>query len=58
MNYLCKKCHDKHSMPWDFCCLHGCGEHEFCRDCQHGIYDSNFESLDNGETPCYHRYGS
>lgn len=34
----CDICKEKYCMPHDFCCLHECGEHEFCRNCNHGLY--------------------
>lgn len=34
----CKKCSEKYQMPFRFCCLIECGEHEFCRGCDKGIY--------------------
>lgn len=34
----CKKCVVAYHMPYHFCCLYECGEHEFCRNCKGGIY--------------------
>lgn len=34
----CVLCHDKYQMPHWACCLQECGEHEFCRGCDKGIY--------------------
>lgn len=36
----CDICKEKYCMPRDSCCLHECGEHEFCRNCTHGIYQN------------------
>jgi len=30
----CAKCQKDHKMPYNFCCLPECGEHEFCRNCE------------------------
>ena len=37
-NHFCLECQIKHKMPYYFCCLDECGEHEFCRDCPSGVY--------------------
>lgn len=42
----CDICKEKYRMPHDFCCLHECGEHEFCRNCTHGIYMSEKSYLE------------
>lgn len=36
--YDCTTCTVVHRMPYHFCCLYECGEHEFCRNCKGGIY--------------------
>ena len=30
----CKDCQINYKMPFVFCCLYECGEHEFCRNCK------------------------
>ena len=39
----CDICKEKYCMPYDFCCLHECREHEFCRNCTHGIHQNTEE---------------
>lgn len=34
----CEKCQEEYELPFSHCCLNGCGEHEFCRNCENGIY--------------------
>lgn len=34
----CIVCQAEKQMPNDYCCLIECGEHEFCRGCDKGIY--------------------
>lgn len=34
----CKECADVNLFPYKFCCIKECGEHEFCRGCNKGIY--------------------
>lgn len=34
----CYACQDEKSMPYVYCCLVECGEHEFCRGCDKGVY--------------------
>ncbi len=34
----CKQCSENYNMRYDFCCLNECGEHEFCKGCNCGIY--------------------
>ena len=29
----CTACHLENKMPYPYCCLLECGEHEFCRTC-------------------------
>lgn len=36
----CKECSTKHNFPYNFCCLHVCGELEWCKGCKHGAYES------------------
>lgn len=40
----CSKCEVKYNFPYRSCCLLECGEHEFCKACQHGIYEIGNES--------------
>ena len=42
----CDICKEKYRMPHDFCCLYECGEHEFCRNCTHGIHMSEKSYLE------------
>ena len=37
-NHFCLECQIKHEMPYYFCCLDECGEHEFCKGCTSGVY--------------------
>jgi hypothetical protein len=30
----CNKCQKEYSMPYIYCCLTECGEHEFCQNCK------------------------
>lgn len=34
----CDYCISMFHMPHGYCCLEECGEHEFCRNCNHGLY--------------------
>ena len=34
----CIACQAEKQMPHDYCCLMECGQHEFCRGCDKGIY--------------------
>lgn len=34
----CKTCQKEYEMPNYYCCLPECGEHEWCRGCDKGIY--------------------
>ena len=34
----CEKCSKNNQFPFVFCCLIECGEHEFCKGCDKGIY--------------------
>lgn len=34
----CKNCSKKYQFPFSFCCLVECGEHEFCKGCDKGLY--------------------
>lgn len=34
----CKECSKKYQLPFGYCCLIECGQHEFCRGCKKGIY--------------------
>ena len=36
--HICISCQKQYEMPYKFCCLEECGEHEFCRGCNKGIY--------------------
>lgn len=36
--HICKSCQKQYEMPYEFCCLDECGEHEFCRNCNKGVY--------------------
>lgn len=42
----CSKCEEKYNFPHEFCCLQYCGEHDFCRNCNHGIYEKVEEKKD------------
>ena len=35
---ICKSCQKQYQMPHIYCCLEECGEHEFCKNCDKGIY--------------------
>lgn len=37
----CNQCQTEYNMPHSYCCLDECGEHEFCRGCNHGIYEND-----------------
>jgi hypothetical protein len=37
----CSACQAENEMPYKYCCLSECGEHEFCRGCGKGIYLKN-----------------
>lgn len=37
-NVTCSDCAEAHEFPYSYCCLYECGEHEFCRGCDKGIY--------------------
>lgn len=39
----CKECGKQFHMPFDWCCLFECHEHEFCRNCDEGIYSEEFK---------------
>lgn len=39
----CQECSELFNMPNSFCCLNECHEHEFCRNCEKGIYSDNFK---------------
>lgn len=41
----CKECAKLFKMPHVYCCLDECGEHEFCRGCNHGIYENDSEEM-------------
>lgn len=30
---VCYECSKINNFPYDFCCLHECGKHEFCKGC-------------------------
>ena len=34
----CQECQQGYKCPYDICCLDECGQHEFCRSCNLGIY--------------------
>mgnify|MGYP006980058451 FL=1 len=34
----CAECSAKYQIPYEQCCLYECGENEFCRNCDKGIY--------------------
>lgn len=38
---ICSICAEIYQYPYRFCCLNECGEHEFCRGCDKGIYLKN-----------------
>lgn len=40
-NEVCRECSKRYDMPYPYCCLDECGEHEFCRDCANGVYKQN-----------------
>lgn len=37
----CNQCQTEYNMPHYYCCLDECGKHEFCRGCNHGIYEND-----------------
>lgn len=39
----CDICKRMYHMPHNYCCLEECGEHEFCINCAHGIYQNESE---------------
>lgn len=41
----CKECGVVYNMPYVYCCLDECGEHEFCRRCNHGIYENDSSKM-------------
>lgn len=48
-SYRCRECAKKFNMPlWDICCLNECGQHEFCRNCEKGIYSNEFKQQMKG----------
>lgn len=34
----CVNCQITYKMPFKHCCLYECGEHEFCKNCDKGMY--------------------
>lgn len=30
----CVGCSIKNNFPYEYCCLHECGKHEYCLDCE------------------------
>lgn len=34
----CTACQFSNRMPFWYCCLEECGNHDFCKDCDKGIY--------------------
>ena len=40
----CKSCGKSFKMPYSYCCLKECHEHEFCRNCNNGIYSKDFKN--------------
>lgn len=32
-SFGCKECQAEHDMPYDYCCLLECGQHEWCKYC-------------------------
>lgn len=45
LSSTCAHCHTKFQMPYHYCCLHECGEHETCNSCKGGIYSYKFKIL-------------
>ena len=41
----CAECQKEFNMPEAYCCLDECGEHEFCRSCNHGIYENDSSKM-------------
>lgn len=39
----CQTCSSYFEFPYTWCCLEECGEHEFCADCECGIYKTKGE---------------
>ena len=44
----CKECSKLFNMPYRYCCLEECHEHEFCRNCNNGIHNDNFKNRNCG----------
>ena len=42
-NEVCRECIERYDMPYPYCCLDECGEHEFCGDCGNGVYKQNLK---------------
>lgn len=42
----CEECNKLFNMPYHYCCLKECREHEFCKNCNNGIYNENFKDRD------------
>ena len=40
----CEECSKLFNMPYRYCCLEECHEHEFWRNCNNGIYNENFKN--------------
>lgn len=41
----CNICMNRYNMPYYFCCLEECGEHEFCGNCTHEIYSQEEKNV-------------
>lgn len=39
--YDCERCKEIYGFRYEFCCLEECGQQEFCRGCDKGIYSKN-----------------
>lgn len=33
---ICISCQEQYQMPYKYCCLDECGQHEFCKNCEKG----------------------
>lgn len=43
----CEKCSRKNDFPYEFCCLHECGEHIFCVNCENLNKCKDFEDCED-----------
>lgn len=43
-NIDCERCSEEY-LRYSWCCLFECGQHEFCRNCDRGIYGEKLKEL-------------